>query len=105
MIPRQRTIPCPLEGLEMVEVTYNTRATARQLDAFRTSLMEKDAGPVVVEITGWPEKTGALSEDAPTDFRYWVGYGGWQAGVRALMDDPLFSTPPKPFTPPTTKAD
>jgi hypothetical protein len=86
----------------MVEVTYNTRATAKQLDAFRVSLLEKDAGPVVVEITGWPEKTGALSEDAPTDFRYWVGYGGWQAGVRALMDDPLFSTPPKHSTKATT---
>jgi hypothetical protein len=86
----------------MVEVTYNTRATARQLDAFRVSLLEKDAGPVVVEITGWPEKTEALSEDAPTDFRYWVAYGGWQAAIRAMLDDPLFSMPPKPSTKVTT---
>lgn len=87
----------------MVSVTYNTRATAAELDTFRASLLVKDAAPVVVAIAGWPDASEPLSEtEGPSDFRYWVGYGGWQAAVRALLDDPLFSTPPKPGMIPTT---
>ena len=87
----KRTVGCPLEGLTGVSVTYNLMATAKQLDAFRATLNTETAAPVVARIDGWEAGTEPLSDDAPMAFRYWVGYGGWQAAVKTLLDDPLFS--------------
>lgn len=87
----ERTVGCPLPGLEAVKITYNLMASAKEIDAWTQSVGERFAAKVVTKVEGWPggefgqEPFGA---DSPLAFRVWACQKGIHQAIREFVSDP-----------------
>ena len=87
----QRTIQCPLPGLEAVAVTYNLMASADQIETFTESLGGEERPACIVSVEGWPEKefgTDPFGGKSPLAFRVWAVQRGLQQAVKEFVTDP-----------------
>jgi hypothetical protein len=88
MMQTQQEVICELPEWQPVTVTYSLMATETELDAFRMQLTAETAKPVVVKIVGLPAGLDPYGPDSPQALRFWLGYNGWNAAVRAYINSP-----------------
>lgn len=67
-------VPCPIEGMEGVEVEVNMMASRAEVSKFIFSQGEERDG-VIVAVHGWDDEQWSddpFGEDAPMAFHVWV---------------------------------